>query len=268
MTIDILICTLNKGIVRVKEILFPPQEGVNYIVSYQYTDERYLELVPKDLLDRPDVKVYKYFGQGLSANRNLAMEKATSDIVMYADDDTHLTKDCIETVRAVFESNPKLDVAFFTASTYTGKPLKNYPTEERTITDMPEEYIVSAIEMACQRENVQGYVRFDERFGLGTKFLTCGEEEIWMEDARRAKLNMRFFPKKIVETSTLLKKSMIYVDAGVQRSYGAIMYYKHGMRAWKECFKFAFNASRSGMAHFFPLMRHFYEGIKYIRRYS
>lgn len=265
MTIDILICTLNKGIVRVKDILFPPQEGVNYIVSYQYTDERYLELVPDELLSRADVKIYKYFGQGLSANRNLAMEKATSDIVMYADDDSRLTPECFQVLRKVFEENPKLDVAFFTASTYTGKPLKNYPSEERVLSDMPEEYIVSAIEMACQRENVQGYVRFDERFGLGTKFLTCGEEEIWMEDAKRAKLSMKFFPIKTVETSTLLKKSMIYVDPGVQRSYGAIMYYKYGVRAWSKCFHFAFDASRNGMAHFFTLMRHLYEGIRYIR---
>ena len=89
MTLDILICSLNKGVVRVQDVLLPPQEGVHYIVSYQYTDERYLDLIPRVLGSRSDVSIYTYKSKGLSANRNLALDKATSDIVMYADDDAH-----------------------------------------------------------------------------------------------------------------------------------------------------------------------------------
>ena len=75
MTLDILICSLNKGIVRVQDVLLEPQEGVRYIVSYQYTDERYSDLIPKSLSERPDVSVFRYKGQGLSANRNLAFRR-------------------------------------------------------------------------------------------------------------------------------------------------------------------------------------------------
>ena len=39
MTLDILICSLNKGVVRIQDVLLPPQPNVHYIVSYQYTDE-------------------------------------------------------------------------------------------------------------------------------------------------------------------------------------------------------------------------------------
>ena len=88
--LDILICSLNKGIVRVDEMLNSPDERVRYIVSYQYTDERYLDLIPQELLERSDVTIYKHKGQGLSANRNLALEKATSELVMFVDDDTHI----------------------------------------------------------------------------------------------------------------------------------------------------------------------------------
>ena len=73
--------------------------------------------------------------------------------------------------------------------------------------------------MVCRRTKVQGVVRFDERFGLGTKFLTCGEEEIWLEDAFRAKLQMRYFPIKTVETSTMLKNPS-YISMLV---YNAVM---------------------------------------------
>ncbi len=268
MTLDILICSLNKGVVRVQDVLLPPQENVRYVVSYQYTDERYLDLIPKVLASRPDVSVYTYKGQGLSANRNLALDKATADIVMYADDDAHILPDTPAKVLRVFEEHADLDAAFFCASTYTGKALKNYPAEDFDVLAMPTAYTVSALEMACRRKSVQGRIRFDERFGLGTKFLTCGEEEIWLEDALRLGLKMHYFPEKIVETSTMLKKSLVYVDAGVQRSRGAIAYYMKGRRAWWTCFCFALRSTRCGYCHFLPMMRHLVEGIRYMKRTS
>ena len=57
MTLDILICSLNKGIVRIDDLLLPQRKDVRYIVSYQYTDERYLELIPSSLASRIDVVV-------------------------------------------------------------------------------------------------------------------------------------------------------------------------------------------------------------------
>ena len=265
MTLDILICSLNKGIVRVQDVLLPQQENVRYIVSYQYTDERYLDLIPSCLSTRTDVTIYKYKGQGLSANRNLALDKATADLVMYADDDARLLPETPSIVTRGFEEHDQLDVAFFCASTYTGKPLKNYPEQPFEVLAMPSQYSISALEMVCRRTKVQGRIRFDERFGLGTQFLTCGEEEVWMEDALRARLRMHYFPEKIVETSTMLKKSLVYVDAGVQRSRGAIAYYRYHASAWWICFKFALDSARRGYCHFLPMMRHLVEGIRYMK---
>ena len=266
MSIDVLICSLNKGIVRVDEVMLPPRSDVHYIVSYQYTDERYLDLIPESLSQREDVTLYKYNGQGLSANRNLAMEKSTAELFIYADDDTHFTEETFDIIFETFKQETELDIAFFRASTYTGKLLKSYPENEQMLTAIPIDYIISAIEMVCRREAVQGKIRFDERFGLGAKFLTCGEEEIWMEDAVKAGFKMKYFPFKIVETSTLLKKSMIYVDAGVQRSYGAILYYKYGRKAWLKSLQFAWCSVRKRMCHFNPFFRHLLEGIAYMRK--
>lgn len=266
MTIDILICSIDKGIVRITDVLMPPKEGVRYIVSYQYTDERYLDLIPDVVREREDISFYKYNGRGLSANRNLAMEKATADLIMYADDDTRYSPDAIDYIFGIFEQHPDLDVAFFRASTYNGKPLKNYPEEAFDLKGMPSTYDVSAIEMVARRSKIQHSIRFDERFGLGTKFLTCGEEEIWMVDAERKGFRMRYFPEKIVETSTLLKKSLIYVDAGVQRSYGAITFYKQGHGAWLSCLRFAIKSTKDGLCHFWPMVHHLFEGIRYMRK--
>ena len=242
MTLDILICSLNKGIVRIDDLLRPEQDGVRYVVSYQYTDERYLELVPDVLKLRKDVVLSVYKGRGLSDEAPAIIEK-------------------------IFSEDPDLDVAFFRASTYTGKMLKQYPEIERQFKEVPTDYDVSTIEMVFRREKVQNQLLFDERFGLGTKFLTCGEEEIWLIDALRAGLKIKYFPERIVETSTMRKRSMIYVDAGVQRSKGALCYYKYGSSAWMRCFAFAFNSARRRLCHFFPMLRHLYQGIRYVKRH-
>ncbi len=267
-TIDVLICSIDKGIVRILDVLEAPLDNVRYIVSYQYTDERYLDLIPAKLTSRPDVELYKYKGSGLSSNRNLALEKATADLVIYSEDDSHIEPSSFDVIIKTFESHPEVDVAFFQATTYLGKPLKNYPAEEFELTEVPEDYSVSVIEMVARREKVQGILRFDERFGLGTKFLTCGEEEIWMLDALKMGLKMRYFPIKIIETSTMLKKSLFYVDEGVQRSRGAITYYKYGSRAWWICLGEAIKGAMSGMCHFFPMMRNLSEGIRYMKKYK
>lgn len=266
MTLEVLICSFNKGIVKVDDVLLAPRPGVRYIVSYQYTDERYLEMIPASLQQRDDVALWKYKGQGLSSNRNQALSHATADIILYADDDTRLNEQAFETVQRTFIEHPETDIALFCATSYTGRPLKDYPTAERPVTAVPSDYHVSTIEVAFRREKVQGVLRFDERFGLGTKFLTCGEEDIWLHDALRHHLTLHYFPLYIVETSTMMKQTMIFVDAGVQRSYGAYLYYVHGAAAWCHCLRFAWRSALKGYCHFIPMVRHLFEGARYIRQ--
>lgn len=264
MTIEVLICSFNKGIVKVEDVLLPPRENVHYIISYQFTDERYLEMLPASILERKDVTLYKYKGQGLSSNRNQALSHATADILLYADDDTRLLPTTFDTIAATFSAHPEVDVAFFCAATYTGRPLKDYPATELDVTGVPTDYHVSTIEIAFRRERVQGTIRFDERFGLGTKFLTCGEEDIWIYDSLKHNLTLRFFPLTTVQTSTMMKQRMIYIDAGVQRSYGAYLYYVHGHAAWFHCFSFALRSTLKGYCHFLPMLLHLVEGARYM----
>ena len=266
ITLDVLICTIDKGIVRISDNLPAPREGVSYIVSYQYTDERYWELISRELTARKDVMLAKHKGRGLSANRNFALRLSTADVVVFADDDARFSGEGLDVIRNTFEENPDLDIAFFQASTYTGRPLKDYPKNSFDYSARPANMEISALEVACRRSSIQGRLQYDERFGLGTDFLTWGEEEIWLTDAERLRLKMRYFPQKIVETSTMLKQLMIYVDPSVQRSYGAVSYYRYGSKAWLLCFNYAMKVSRQGKAAFLPMLQHMYEGIHFIRK--
>lgn len=265
-TIEILICTIDKGVVRIFDNLPSLRPDVSYLVAYQFTDSRYLELVPAALIERPDVRFVRHPGKGLSKNRNFALSLAKGDVVVFADDDARFSHEGFDAIERVFAAHAKLDIAFFQASTYTGRQLKSYPSVELPYTGGRSAWQISTLEMACRRSSIQGRLLFDERFGLGCDTLPWGEQEVWLEDARRLGLSMCYFPVKIVETSTMLKQRMLYIDRGVQRSYGAVAYYKYGPKAYLRCLRLAIHAARRGRARFFPLIGQLLAGIRFLQR--
>jgi hypothetical protein len=80
MTLDILICTIDEGILRVPEVLMSPRGDVRYVVSMQWTspragrkdeevEESLLEQVPEVLREREDVTLTFLEGKGLSREK-------------------------------------------------------------------------------------------------------------------------------------------------------------------------------------------------------
>lgn len=268
MTLDVLICTMNTRVVRMADLLMPPQDNVHYIISFQYTKDDYLKLIPGNLTERSDVTFVKLRGEGLSANRNNALKYATSDLVYLIDDDTRFLPSTVGTIMETFESNPDMDIALFKTKTYMGHDLRQYEKAQRDLNNFKDLLHVLTTEMVCRREKVQGWLSFDTRFGLGAHFLSCYEEQIWLEDARRQGLLIRYFPKEIIQTSAIFLPRLIFVDIKVERSFGALLYYVYGNAAYIKSFQFAFLSLRKRMAHFFPLFRHMLEGILYIKSTS
>ena len=124
------------------------------------------------------------------------------------------------------------------------------------------------MEMVCRRDRVQGFLSFDSRFGLGAEQLTCYEEQIFLDDARRQGLNICYFALPIVQTSALYVPRMIYVDSKVQRSYGALLYHFYGWRAYVRAFFFALSGKRKRLCHFLPVFKRQLEGIAYIKSFK
>ena len=70
MTLQLLICTFNDGIKRIPDLLLPPIDGVEYLVSWQQADDFTPHELPEEIADRSDVEVTTLPGLGLSRNRN------------------------------------------------------------------------------------------------------------------------------------------------------------------------------------------------------
>ena len=214
MKLDILICTIDEGIERVPDVLMPPRADIGYVVSMQWTREEMKERVPEVLREREDVVLTFLEGRGLCRNRNHALEMATGDVVLMADDDNRYTADLIKNVFEAYEAYPDVDVIHFQALDLDGKPLHAYPAD-----------YVSSVEMTFRR-GVK--VLFNEKFGLGSEKLCSGEEEVWMKDARDAGYSVLYVPKPVVMTPAGTTGACFVGNEKLQMSKGATFRYVYG----------------------------------------
>ena len=226
MTLDVLICTIDQGILGVPQVILHPQEGIRWVVSMQYTDKRFLDQVPQSLAERPDVLLTFLPGKGLCRNRNNAIRHASGDILLIADDDCRYTAEGLRTIIKTYEEKPYADIICFAAESYDGRPMKKYPTAVKTYqTAYKEGYFPTSMEMTM-RANLNLW--FDERFGLGSEKLCAGEEEVFMKDAISSGHTALFVPTVIVHSEYETTGSRLIGHPRLQRTKGATFRYVFG----------------------------------------
>lgn len=193
MQINVLIPTIDERISLVHNVFSETRSDVSYIISHQYTEEKF-KVIPQELL-RPDVMVSHLPGKGLSRNRNNALELADGDLGVISDDDVRYLPDSFEMVKRIFIEDPSLDVACFKIKTEEGeKEYKDYPESSVKLNRFKHHY-VSSIEIVFRIGSVKAkYISFDERFGLGSERIHSGEESVFVEDCIKAGLHVRYFP--------------------------------------------------------------------------
>lgn len=214
MTLSILICTIDEGILQVPDVLMPPRHDISYVVSMQYTEEKKKELVPTALKEREDVTLAFLEGKGVSRNRNCAIEHATGDVLLVADDDNRYTEELVANIFEAYEQHPDADVIHFQALNMEGKPLHPYPAP-----------YVCSVEITFHRKVK---VRFDERFGLGSPKLCAGEEDVWIKDVERAGYQIRYVAKPIVMTPADTTGTQFPGNKRMQMSKGAAFKHVYG----------------------------------------
>ncbi len=198
MLINILISTIDEGINRIEQILLEQRSDLKYFISHQVTAERF-RAVP-ETLKREDVYVGQIEGKGLCRNRNNSISMADGDVVILADDDVRYQPDWIDMVIRVFETDRELDVACFKIFTPEGDPdYKKYSEQTYLLNDETHHYI-SSLEIVFRLGVIRANnIVFDERFGLGSKLNSFGEESVFIHDCIKAGLKVKYIPEYLVE---------------------------------------------------------------------
>ena len=256
LTLDILICTVSDRLQAVPGILLPEREGVSYKVSIQHTCPVSLINIPAPLAYRQDVTLGYVEGLGLSRNRNNALNMATADICLIADDDNRYTPEYIDTILDSWKGNPDADILTFQAQDYSGRPLHPYPAP-----------YVCSVEISFRRSSVlEKGLSFDERFGLGSPLLCAGEEEVFMADARRAGLNVRYIPQVIVQTEGATTGIGLVGNRKLQITKGATFRYVYGTWSaiWRSFKEAGWYLIHKG-ANPFPILFNMLKGIWILR---
>lgn len=220
-TLDLLISTLDDGILGVPAMLLPKQERLRYVVTWQRSGACTATDVPATLSERDDVTVKTLQGKGLSRSRNECIAAATSTVCVIADDDCRYTASALLRVLDTFDSDPTLQLATFEFA--SNEAQKIYPHCEFDLRHPPKGYYVSSIELAFRREAVQGKLAFDTRFGLGSGRFLCGEEELFVHQALKHGLRCRHFPFVVATHPHATTGDTRATEPGVLRARGKIL---------------------------------------------
>lgn len=223
-TLEILVCTNKAGAVAgLASALPPPAEGVSWLVAWQDADSA-PDVDLSALEGRGDVRVLRNPGRGLSQNRNFAFDNAVGDILLVADDDLAYNPGAFDAIRKVFALDAALDMALFRYSVSQGGYEKVYPdTPERLADRLPKGYYITSVEIALRRLGRSGSLRFDENYGLGAPLLSAGEEDIFVERARREGHKIMLFPVDICVHEGYSTGSASTLAPGAMRASGAVM---------------------------------------------
>lgn len=243
MTTEILICTTLPRLHRALQVPLPPMQGVSYLISVQGGDPHYTS-------GREDLRVVWMTEMGLSRNRNLALQHARGDVLVIADDDNELVEDTLKNIGNTFADHPTWDIVRFRMEG-SGKP---FPAP-----------FVSSCELAIRRLTA-GMLRFDERFGLGSPYLACGEEDVFCHTARRQGLHIALVDLPLCRLSGPTTGDRFLTDARVQRSKGAMFALTRGRWwAYYKCTREALGWFVRRGANPFPLLRNMFWGIRYVK---
>lgn len=148
---------------------YPRSSNVSYRVGWQHGT---LSLKPRD-----DFEVMVNSARCLTENRNILIEAAEDDIVLFADNDISYTSVGLKSVIDAFESHPEVGFICFKM----GGVDKKYPSGQFFMNKPPKGYYTSSWEIAV-RTCVLCHtgIRFDTRFGLGSRYICC-EETVFID---------------------------------------------------------------------------------------
>ncbi len=254
LKLDVMIATYGlDGIARVAQMNLPRVDGVRFLVSWQLGGANPSQL-PQALI-RPDIKVMTSDSRGLSRNRNLLLQAAEGDYCLIADDDLKYRADQLHAVIEALDSNPRADVAVFKYDTAT----KYYPSQPMDISRRTASgHNISSVEIAMRRNSVKG-LWFNENFGVGA-FLSSGEENIFIEDCRRAGLRLHYFPITICAHKGLTTGER-KMSVGTAMAQGAYIRYAYGFMGFPRAILAAWRHWRSGQVPLARGMRDYIKGF-------
>ena len=148
----------------------------------------------------PNIVVMNSFEKGLSKSRNLALDNATADWCLIADDDLVYTVNFEQEIERAIAMYGDSGIIAFKVQNEIGEPLKNYPNEHRLNIGLFARIQLASVELLIHRKAIQGRCQFNISFGLGSEIFSFGEEYLLAHGVwERLRLPISFYNANIVQ---------------------------------------------------------------------
>lgn len=171
-----LISTLDEGIFSIRD---HSHVQADFLILHQLTDaakeDEYRRYVAECLPSHYQYHVMQ--GKGLSRSRNAALSLCQSRFAYILDDDVMIHPGAERVILECFEASQAGCITF---PHHLPADFASAPAEALQLHDLISAARVSSIDIALDLE--QFWLRFDERFGLGSRF-PSGEEYVLLADA-------------------------------------------------------------------------------------
>lgn len=148
-------------------------------------------------IEENNIKWIDVNDSGLSNSRNLAIENATGDICVIADDDIVYVDNYKEIILKQFEDYPNADIIVFQVEGIE-KNFKNYHDKPRKLNHFTL-MKVSSVEITFRLNSIRNNnIKFNETFGAGSVYFV-GEENIFLTECAKKGLIIQYIPIKTAD---------------------------------------------------------------------
>lgn len=191
--LQVLIATFGRRLLGLVDNPLPEVEGVAYLISCQDPGNELEGTDIRPLMERGDIDLRIYRDRGLSLNRNHAFDAASAPYLLIADDDLDFLPDGLRKIIDAFNDNPRVDVALLKADVPLSR--REFPPEECDLPHTWPRHHAISFEIAVRRSSwLSSGIRFSPLAGIGAPRLGAGEEELFLHQARRRGLTVRYYP--------------------------------------------------------------------------
>ncbi|EQB7292631.1 glycosyltransferase family 2 protein [Escherichia albertii] len=154
------------------------------------------DFVGKEISD--NITMISCTERGSSKSRNMAIDNATGDICVIADDDVMYVDNVESILRKAFADNPDADIITFQIMTPDGSLFNSGYPKNKQWHNWRSILRCASIEIAFRRNVIiKNKLRVDDNFGLGSKY-RVHDEIIFLKDAMDKGLKILYIPIPIV----------------------------------------------------------------------
>lgn len=173
MKLEVLVATMNQE----DTLLYKKMNiGCDALIANQNGQWKYEEINNEKQL----IRFISSDTKGVGINRNLGLQLAKGDIILFADDDIVYNDSTLEKVIDAFENNPKADVIFFGIEyTKDGKVIETRINENKRL-HLFNSLKYGACRMAIRRQSlIKNNLSFSTLFGGGALY-GSGEDSLFI----------------------------------------------------------------------------------------